>query len=300
MSRGDGDDGRPRGSVGRRREPRRSQPTPDPAQMGTRAEDDRSAARTVEAQHADGHPRRAQSESSPDERRWHLLAPRGRVERHGPESARGRCDTPGVEHAPLGAELRLHRSRAEQHRAPVVVGRELVPRIGPRDEVRHREPEDVRRTRRLASRRGEVVRRRDLPAVEDDLSGRVEHRLRGRRLLSSHSQVDLAPHVGIEVERLSLEQARDRVRAGGDGLRLQSLGGPAERDLARRRRPAGSSRARRRSRRARSRPAGRARACRGTASRRARAAPSSPVAGRAAGWPRRVRRRMGARGRRGA
>ena len=138
-----------------------------------------------------------------------------------------------VDDAAVDAELRLHRSRAEENGAPAVVRRGLVPRIRSRDEVRDVEPEDVGGARGLAARRREVVRRRDLPAVQDDLAGRLRDRLGRRRLLARDAAVHLAAHVRVEVERLALHEVRERVRAGRDGLRLQNLGRPAVRHLAR-------------------------------------------------------------------
>ena len=193
----------------------------------------------------------------------------------------------------LDTELRLNGARSEEHRAPPVVRRGLVPRIRPGDEIRDAEPEDVDRARRLAAGRREVVRRRDLPAVEDDLAGRRGDRLRRRRLLARDAEVDLAPDVRVEVERLALHEARERVRARGDGLRLESLRGPARAVPRRRPRPGGSSRAPRRSRCAGTRPAGRARACRDRRVRRARGAPSCPAGSRAAARQWRSRPRLG-------
>ena len=116
----------------------------DPAETSARAEDDRATARPVEPEHADGDPRRAEPERRSDERRRDLLRA-GRASRT--TSDRKRPD--GVA-APLASttrasttELRLHRPRAEEHRAPAVVRRCLVPRIRPRHEVRDAEAEHV-------------------------------------------------------------------------------------------------------------------------------------------------------------
>ena len=45
-------------------------------------------------------------------------------------------------------------------------------------------------------------------------------------------RVDLAAHVGVEVEQLALDLRRERVRARGHGLRAEGLGRPRVRHLA--------------------------------------------------------------------
>ena len=64
--------------------------------------------------------------------------------------------------------------------------------------------------------------------------GRPSPRPRRRaRRLGRDAAVDLAAHVGVEVEALAAEAVGERVRARGDRLRLQRLVGPRARHLLR-------------------------------------------------------------------
>ena len=127
------------------------------------------------------------------------------------------------------AERRLRHRR----RPPAVHRRERAVRVLDADEVRDGLAEDLGRVeRRAAGRRVEEGVDR-LPLPEQDLPLR---RLDGRRragMLAGDAAVDLAAHVGVEVEGLAGDPVRERVRARRDGLRLQRLVGPRARHLLR-------------------------------------------------------------------
>ena len=72
-----------------------------------------------------------------------------------------------------------------------------------------------------------------LAVVEGDLAGGRVDRGRHARGLRGDSAVDLAAHVGVEVEGLARGAVRERVRPRRDGLGLERLRRPLARHLAR-------------------------------------------------------------------
>ena len=112
-------------------------------------------------------------------------------------------------------------------RAPAVVGRDRVVRIGDRHEVRNRlrARPDVGHRGGAAAGGREEVRVSDLAVVGDDLAGGGVDRLVRRVLFLGDPAIDLAANVRVDVELARCARGRERVRARGDGLRLQRLGG---------------------------------------------------------------------------
>ena len=112
--------------------------------------------------------------------------------------------------------------------------RRCVVRIVDRAQVRHvaeRRP-DLAHVRRAAARRREEERRRDAAVPREHAAGGARHGdVRPRRLVGD-AAVHLAARVGEEIEVLARLQRRERVRAGGDGLRLERGEAPVVRHLA--------------------------------------------------------------------
>jgi len=135
-----------------------------------------------------------------------------------------------------GVDRLLREVAVVQRERPVVVGRERVEGIVDRGEVRHRL--DARQDLLggcAASPRGRGEVRHDrLARIQHDLpGGRVDGRRR-RDPLRREAPVDLAALVRVEVEGAGRGLARrHRVGARGDGLRLERLGSPGRRHLAR-------------------------------------------------------------------
>ena len=123
--------------------------------------------------------------------------------------------------------------RREEDGTPVVVRGDGVVGVGHRDEIGNRRTvgEQIRVACRPAARRGEVVGRRHLAPVEQDLALRVLHRLDAARRLRTEPAVDLAPRVGVE-HRSHLAHG-ESVGAGGHCLGFQRGERPVLRHLAR-------------------------------------------------------------------
>ena len=220
----------PRRAVLRRREDGRGEAAGDPREPHRRAVYRRRRG-WVEAEDADGDPRRAKAEARAQQGGRHLGRTAGRLHRERAQASGGSRDPGGVEDARVEAELRLERACAEDDRPPAVVRRVLVPGIGLRDEVGHVRPEDVERAGRLPSRARGVVRRRHASVVGDDAVRRPAHGLVRARLLCLDPFVDLASLIRVQVERLPLDEVRERVRARRDSLCLQRLERPRMRHL---------------------------------------------------------------------
>ena len=127
-------------------------------------------------------------------------------------------------------ELQLLRDlrRVEQHRAPVVVGRCRVVRIGDGDEIRDARPG------RLGGRRGAPARGReeervgDLAVVEDDLALRRVDRGVRRGRLGLDAAVDLAARVAVEVELAPFARFASAYERAATACAFSASGGQAD------------------------------------------------------------------------
>ncbi len=108
----------------------------------------------------------------------------------------------------------------QHRRRPDVMRRDVVIRIGDRDEIRHlagMRPRIVYRRRPSAGGR-EVERGDDLVVPHEHLSRRRADREIRLRPLGANAAVHLRPRIGEQIEVLSRVQGRERVRPGGHRL----------------------------------------------------------------------------------
>ena len=182
-----------------------------------------------EREDADPEPRRAQVRARGGRpRRSASTRPSRRPRSRSRRGLRGRSAIVTSSSRPGTLSTALSFVGRNDERSPVVVGRKRVVRIVDRHEVRNgaRLP-DVGDRRSAAARRGEEVRGGDLPAVREDLArGRVHGRGRRRRLVRSRRRT---PGCACRGRRRTTTRGlahRERVRARGDGLRLQRLRKP--------------------------------------------------------------------------
>ena len=194
----------------------------------------RGRGRAGDAEHPELERGRAETQSGPDVCRLEedLLA--GLLDQgHGCGASRHRRHDDDVDDRSREPECRGKRRRGERARLPAVVGRAGIPRVGAGLEIGQLEPEDVLAGGGAPAGRRVVERRRDLAAVGQDLTLRRLDGRGGRRRLRRDAVVHLAARVGVEVEVAVLDDARERVRARRDGLRLQGGCRPLLRHLAR-------------------------------------------------------------------
>ena len=120
-------------------------------------------------------------------------------------------------------------------RPPAVLRRDVVVRVGDRLQPRLRLGAEVGVLDVLGAPAGGGEEERDdgLAVVGDDLAARGGDRVVGRSRLRRHAAVDLRAGVGVLVEARAALGRGDRVGARGHGLRLERLGRPRRRRLAR-------------------------------------------------------------------
>src|SRR5215211_5047951 len=122
----------------------------------------------------------------------------------------------------------LGRGRAHSHlHAPAVAWRDVVVGVLDRAQPRLRRPaEGVLVVLRAPAGGREEVGGDRLALVGDDLARGLRDGLVGRRLLDADAAVDLRAGVGVVLEAVAALGRGDRVRASGDGLRLERLQRP--------------------------------------------------------------------------
>ncbi len=223
----------PRPRPDRALEPDPSEPADEAGQLQLPAALHRRRER-VEREHADVEERRADAEQVTS-----VLA--GDAARTGGELHFERTGAAG--RVPLDDDVaqarrvqpRRELGAREDERGPGVVLREVVVRIGDRDEIRARARlrPDVFDVGGPPAGGRVVVGGSDVSPPRDDLPGRLGDGAVRLGPLALDPVEDLVARVGVEVEALLGVEGRQRVRPGDDGLGLQGLQRPVVRHLAR-------------------------------------------------------------------